>query len=121
MNDRPPRPATPKGRLGTLLGVFTPTILTILGVIMYLRFGWVVGHGGLLGAILVVVLAHVISLTTGLSILAIATNRKVGTGGDYYMISRSLGLPIGGAIGLALFFALACSTTSSRKDLTPAY
>ena len=32
---------------GTFLGVFTPSILTILGAIMYLRFGWVVGTAGL--------------------------------------------------------------------------
>jgi len=101
--------AAKDAKFGWFKGVFTPSILTILGVIMYLRFGWVVGHGGLLGAILVVVLAHVISLTTGMSIVSIATNRKVKSGGDYYMISRSLGLPIGGAIGLALFFALALS------------
>ncbi|MBN2525586.1 MAG: Na-K-Cl cotransporter, partial [Deltaproteobacteria bacterium] len=98
-------------KFGTFKGVFTPSILTILGVIMYLRFGWVVGHGGIIGAIVVVLLAHVISYTTGLSVSSIATNRTVKTGGDYYMISRSLGLPIGGAIGLALFFALALSTS----------
>jgi solute carrier family 12 (sodium/potassium/chloride transporter), member 2 len=98
-------------KFGTFKGVFTPSILTILGVIMFLRFGWVVGHGGLIGAILVVLLAHVISYTTGLSVSSIATNRTVKAGGDYYMISRSLGLPIGGAIGLALFFALALSTS----------
>lgn len=96
-------------KFGAFKGVFTPSILTILGVIMYLRFGWVVGHGGILGAILVVILAHVISFTTGMSVSSIATNRTVKTGGDYYMISRSLGLPIGGAIGIALFFALALS------------
>jgi amino acid transporter len=98
-------------KFGAFKGVFTPSILTILGVIMYLRFGWVVGHGGILGAILVVLLAHVISIATGMSIVSIATNRQVGTGGDYYMISRSLGLPIGGAIGLTLFFALGLSTS----------
>ncbi len=98
-------------RFGTFQGVFTPSILTILGVIMYLRFGWVVGHAGLVGAVAVVLLAHVISLTTGMSVSSIATNRTVKTGGDYYMISRSLGLPIGGAIGVALFFALALSTS----------
>ena len=38
-------------KFGAFKGVFTPSILTILGVIMYLRFGWVVGNGGLLGAI----------------------------------------------------------------------
>ena len=37
-------PPEPK-RFGTLAGVFTPTLLTILGVIMYLRLGWVVGLG----------------------------------------------------------------------------
>ena len=45
------------GKFGTFAGVFTPSILTILGVIMYLRFGWVVGHAGLGGAILIVLIA----------------------------------------------------------------
>ncbi len=49
---RPPAAARrrggPKdGKLGTFLGVFTPTVLTILGVIMYLRTGWVVAEVGL--------------------------------------------------------------------------
>ncbi|MBN1654516.1 MAG: amino acid permease [Deltaproteobacteria bacterium] len=101
--------ALQEAKFGTFKGVFTPAILTILGVIMYLRFGWVVGHGGLVGAVVVVLLAHVISFTTGMSLSSIATNRTVKIGGDYYMISRSLGLPIGGAIGIALFFALAFS------------
>jgi amino acid transporter len=68
-----------------------------------------VGNGGVIGAILVVLLAHMISVTTGMSISSIATNRTVKTGGDYYMISRSLGLPVGGAVGIALFFAMALS------------
>ena len=85
-------------KFGTFKGVFTASILTILGVIMFLRLGWVVGHAGLVGALLLVLLAHVISVTTGMSICSIATNRTVKTGGDYYMISRSLGLPMGGAI-----------------------
>ncbi|MEM6370137.1 MAG: hypothetical protein AAGD10_18025 [Myxococcota bacterium] len=94
-------------RFGTFLGVFTPSILTILGVIMYQRLGWVVGQAGYLGALGVVVLAHVISVTTGLSVASIATNHTVRTGGNYYIISRSLGLSVGGAIGLALYAALA--------------
>lgn len=93
-------------RFGTFLGVFTPSILTILGVIMYQRFGWVVGNAGLGGALLVVLVAHVISLCTGLSVASIATNRTVRTGGNYYIISRSLGLSVGGSIGLALYLAL---------------
>jgi len=41
-------------KFGTFGGVFTPSLLTILGVILYLREGWVVGNAGLLGAWLVI-------------------------------------------------------------------
>ncbi len=100
-----------QGRLGFFGGVFTPSVLTILGVIMYLRTGWVVGQVGLGGTILIVLLAHLISIATGLSIASIATNRTVKTGGAYYMISRSLGASAGTAIGIPLFFAQALSVT----------
>ncbi|MDH3253715.1 MAG: Na-K-Cl cotransporter [Acidobacteriota bacterium] len=96
-------------RFGAFGGVFTPSILTILGVVMYLRLGWVVGNAGLGGALLIVVLAHVISVITGLSVSSIATNRTVGAGGAYFMISRSLGGAAGAAIGIPLFFAQALS------------
>ncbi|RMG81932.1 MAG: amino acid permease, partial [Bacteroidetes bacterium] len=96
-------------KFGTFGGVFTPSILTILGVIMYLRLGWVVGNAGLIGALVVIVVAHVISVTTGLSVSSIATDKKVGAGGVYYVLSRSLGLPIGGAIGMTLFVGTALS------------
>ena len=78
---------------------------------MYLRFGWVVGHVGLGLALLVVVVANVITLLTTLSFSAIATNSEVGIGGAYYMISRSLGAEFGGAIGLPLFLSQAFSVT----------
>jgi hypothetical protein len=32
--------------LGTFAGVFTPSILTILGIILFLRLGFVTGSGG---------------------------------------------------------------------------
>ena len=40
-----------QGRFGTFAGVFTPNVLTILGLILFLRTGWVVGQAGLIGAI----------------------------------------------------------------------
>ncbi len=88
-------------------GVFTPSLLTILGVIMYLRLGWVVGHAGIIGAIVIILLAHVISVPTSLSIASLASNRAIGGGGVYYIISRSLGLPVGASIGVALYLATA--------------
>lgn len=96
-------------KFGTFAGVFTPSILTILGVIMYLRLGWVVGNAGLWGTISIIVVAHIISITTGLSVSSISTDKKVGAGGVYYVLSRSLGLPIGGALGSTLFVATAFS------------
>jgi amino acid transporter len=92
---------------GTFKGVYTPSVLTIFGVIMYLRFGWVLGNVGLAGTLLIVTMATAITFLTGLSISAMATNMKVGGGGAYYIISRSLGIEAGAAIGLPLFFARA--------------
>ncbi len=101
----------PTQKFGTFLGVFTPSALTILGLIMYLRFGWVVGNAGLLGALLIVVVSHLITASTGLSISSIATNRTVGAGGAYFIISRSLGAPAGAAIGIPLFLGQALSVS----------
>lgn len=96
-------------KFGAFAGVFTPSILTILGVIMYMRLGWVVGQAGLINTLAIILIAHVISITTGLSISSIATDKKIRTGGIYYMLSRSLGLPAGGAIGITLFVGTALS------------
>lgn len=96
-------------KFGAFSGVFTPSILTILGVIMYMRLGWVVGQAGLLTTIGIIVFAHIISLSTGLSISSIATDKRVKAGGIYYILSRSLGLPMGGAIGITLYVGTALS------------
>ena len=100
-----------KGNLGAFLGVFTPTILTILGVIMYLRLGWVIGHLGLYQTLIIVIMANAITLITTLSFSSMATNMKVGVGGAYFIISRSLGLGVGAAIGIPLFLSQAISVT----------
>ena len=98
-----------KKKFGTFAGVFTPSILTILGVIMYMRLGWVVGNAGLIGTIIIIVIAHVISVSTGLSVSSVATDKKIGAWGIYYILSRSMGIPIGGSIGIAIFIGTAFS------------
>ena len=105
VKNEPITPSPQKGKLSTFGGVYTPSILTILGVIMYLRFGWVVGQAGLGGTILIVLLSTSITFLTALSIAAIATDQEVKAGGAYYMISRSLGIKSGGAIGIPLYLA----------------
>jgi len=94
---------------GTFGGVFTPCTLTILGVIMFRRFGYVVGNSGLLWALLILLSAKVITTLTTFSLSAVATNTKVKGGGAYFLISRSLGAEFGGAIGIVFFLAQAIS------------
>jgi len=106
---REPAEKQPSGTLGTFAGVFTPSILTILGIILFLRLDYVVGNAGLGRALLILGLANVISVLTSVSLSAIATNLNVKGGGDYYLISRTLGLEFGGAIGLVLFLAQSVS------------
>ena len=102
-------PKAAKGTLGTFAGVFTPSILTILGIILFLRLGYVLGSAGLGRALLIIGLANAISILTSVSLSAIATNLHVKGGGDYYLISRTLGVEFGGAIGIVLFLAQSVS------------
>ena len=98
-----------EGTLGTFAGVFTPSIMTILGIILFLRLGYVVGSAGLCHALIIIALANTISVLTSVSLSAVATNLRVKGGGDYYLISRTLGIEFGGAIGIVLFLAQAVS------------
>lgn len=98
-----------KKKLNTFGGVFTPSILTILGVILFLRSGYIVGHGGLAEALGIIILANAISVFTAYSLVAIASNLHIKEGGSYYIISRTLGPEWGGVIGIILFFAISIS------------
>ena len=98
-------PETETKKFGTFLGVYRPTLLTIIGVMLYLREGWLVGNAGLVGAILVILTAFFITGTTALSISSITSNIRVGSGGVFSLVSQSLGLEMGGAIGIPLYLA----------------
>jgi amino acid transporter len=96
---------------GTFQGVFTPSILTIIGVVMYLRFGWMLGNVGLARALFIVTIGNAITLLTGLSISALATNMRVKGGGAYFIISRTLGPEAGAALGLPLALSQAVAVS----------
>ncbi len=89
--------------------VFLASISTILGAVLFLRFGYAVAHVGMIGALMIVVLGHMVTLPTALAISEIATNRRVEGGGEYFIISRSFGRTIGATIGIGLYLSQAIS------------
>lgn len=97
--------ADTSGKFGTYLGVYRPTILTLFGVIMYIRMGWVVGNAGLLGALGILVLTFVITGSAALALSSVATNIRLRAGGVFALVAQSLGVEAGGAIGLPLYLA----------------
>jgi amino acid transporter len=101
--------------------VFFTAISTILGAILFLRFGFAVGTLGFAGALLIILLGHMVSIPTALAISEIATNQRVEGGGEYFIISRSFGLNIGATIGLALYFSQAISIAFYVVAFTEAF
>ena len=107
MSANTPQPS--QGTLGTFGGVFTPSILTILGLVLFLRVPFVVGAVGLTQALLILGLSTLVSILTSISLATVATNIRVGGGGEYYIISRTLGIEFGGAVGVVLYLAISVS------------
>jgi len=92
-------------KFGTFLGVFLPSLVTMIGSLLYIKLGWILGHVGFFKSISVLSVGLLITLITSLSISATASNMKIKEGGSYYMLSRSFGFEIGASIGLALYIA----------------
>lgn len=101
--------------------VFFTAISTILGAILFLRFGFAVGTVGLVGVILLIVLGHMVTIPTALAISELATNKRVEGGGEYFIISRSFGLNIGATIGIALYLSQAISVAFYVIAFTEAF
>ena len=112
-----PRPVGGQEKLGTFSGVFVPTTLNVLSILMFLRFGMILGQSGLLGMMGMLIVSYIINLVTTLSISAIATNGTVRGGGAYYLISRSLGPEFGGSIGVVFYLGLLFNTSMNAVGL----
>ncbi|MDR1724487.1 MAG: amino acid permease [Tannerella sp.] len=97
-----------KKGFGTI-AVYLTSISSILGAILFLRFGYATGTLGFWGAIAIVLLGHLITIPTALALSELATNTRVEGGGEYFIISRSFGLKIGSTIGITLFLSQAIS------------
>ena len=112
-----PRPVGGSSKLGTFSGVFVPTVLNVLSILLFLRFGMILGQSGLLGMLAMLSVAYLMNLITTLSVSAIATNGTVRGGGAYYLISRSLGPEFGGSIGIILYLGFVFNTGMNAVGL----
>ncbi len=110
----------PHQKFGTA-PVFFTAISTILGAILFLRFGFAVGTVGFWGVILIILLGHIVTIPTALALSEIATNKRVEGGGEYYIVSRSFGLNIGATIGLVLYLSQAVSVAFYVIAFTEAF
>lgn len=97
-----------KAGFGTL-EVFVTSLSTILGAVLFLRFGWAVGNLGFLKVVAIILIGHLVTFPTAFAVAEIATNQRVLGGGAYFIISRSFGLNIGASVGISLYFSQAIS------------
>ena len=90
-------------RLDTWYGVFLPCLSQILGIIFYLRLPTITAQAGCVGATAIIAVCVLSTFVTSLSLSAIATNGTIQAGGPYYIISRTLGVEVGGSLGLLFY------------------
>ncbi|NIM78589.1 MAG: amino acid permease, partial [Candidatus Aminicenantes bacterium] len=128
MNWKKKTPTQRRGQRGhgfSTAPVFLAAISTILGAILFLRFGYAVGHVGMFGVLLIILIGHAITIPTAMAIAEIATNLKVEGGGEYFIISRSFGSMVGSTIGISLYFSQAISVAfymiAFSEAFTPAF
>jgi len=92
---------------GAFAGVFVPTCENMWGVLIFLRFYFVVGQAGVMGALLCVLISFCAAFCTTSSMSAIVSSGGlVSKGGPYYMISRALGPVVGASVGIMYWLAI---------------
>ncbi|CAN1249272.1 Cation-chloride cotransporter 1 [Linum perenne] len=97
------RPRVDALKMGTMMGVFIPCLQSIMGIIYYIRFSWIIGMAGIGQSLVLVACCGLCTFLTCLSLSAIATNGAMKGGGPYYLIGRALGPEVGVSIGLCFF------------------
>ncbi len=112
-----PRAVGGSDKLGAFSGVFVPTTLNVLSILMFLRFGFILGQSRVIAMMGMLIASYLIDLITTLSISAIATNGTVRGGGAYYLISRSLGPEFGGSIGVVFYLGFVFNTGMNAVGL----
>ncbi|MGM0440169.1 MAG: amino acid permease [Chlamydiota bacterium] len=106
---------SPHNKLGTFTGAYLPSFLQMVGVILFMRLGWITGNVGITNINIIIAIASSLMLITCFSMTSIVTNMKMEGGGAYYIISRSLGLELGSALGIMLCVAQITSIALSTS------
>ncbi len=97
-------------KFGTFEGVFIPSIEAILGTVLFLILPRQVAETGLVKMIVIILFAHTVTISTAFSLSDCATNlNRIGAGGMYALVRKSLGIALGGSIGIQLYLAQAAS------------
>ena len=107
-------------KFGTSAVYFT-AIATLFGAILFLRFGFAVGTVGLWGVFALIILGNMVTIPTAMAISELATNKRVEGGGEYFIISRSFGLNIGGTLGIMLYLSQTISVAFYIIAFTEAF
>lgn len=68
---------TKSSKLGVFSGVFVPCVLSIWGIILFLRFGFIIAQAGVMGTMAMFIVGYAINIFTTLSLSAISTNGTV--------------------------------------------
>lgn len=84
---------------------------TIFGAAMFLLFGTALGNVGLLNMMLIMVLGHVVTGAVAYTTSELASNKRLGGGGEYAMAKATHGTHLSAGIGLSLFVAQTISIT----------
>ncbi|MBN2478784.1 MAG: amino acid permease [Parachlamydiales bacterium] len=95
-------PKDTSGKFGVIKGVFLPNILQMIGVILFMRLGFILGNMGIFKMGMIISMSSILLFITALSMTSIVSNMKMGSGGSYYIISRLLGVEFGSAIGILM-------------------
>lgn len=97
-------------KFGTFKGVFIPSTEAILGTVLFLLMPLLTADVGFVPMLVIILLAHTVTISTAFSLSDCATNlNKIEGGGMYALSKRSLGNAMGGSIGIQLYLAQAAS------------
>lgn len=103
-----------KKKQGTFMGVYIPVVASMWGVLIFIRFGVIVGYTGWAMSVGFVVLAAGAQILTTISLCTVLSNSSNYSGGSFGILKRNLGSDMAGVICLLYYFGM---TTMASVEL----